>query len=415
MRLFWLVPLSLVASLSAADVSLLAGAGVRTITPQQSVFLAGLKSNRRSTGVHDELYARALAWSDGTTTVLVVGLDLIGLLRPDVLEVQERLAERGVPTEHLLIAATHVHSGPDTIGIWGPEPTVSGVDPEYMAFLKDQIVAAAEEAYRSLKPARLSVGTAEIPDGVAYNARVPGLYDRTVRVLRFEEPQGAPIGTLVQFTAHPETLWSDSTLLTADYVAIVYRRLDAQAGGITVFVNGALGGMVTVDSQGRHTFEEAERIGSAVAEIALEALRQAQPIEDPAIGAASRTFRTPLENENFRALARLGVLPGGLTEEQLTTETHLIQIGNEVAIVTIPGELLPRLGFVIQERVRESLQTPTVFLFGLTNDELGYILPEDEFGTERYRYESSMSVGRAIGSDLLRAVEEMLKEIQKTD
>src|ERR1044071_7067022 len=109
--------------------SFLAGSASRVITPtpgEQPIFLAGFQHDRRALAVHSELYARALALRLDDLAFVLVVCDLIGLGRPDVDDIRAALAARDIQAE-LVVACTHTHSGPDTIGLWGPEPTTSGV------------------------------------------------------------------------------------------------------------------------------------------------------------------------------------------------------------------------------------------------------------------------------------------------
>ncbi|HEY3230097.1 MAG TPA: hypothetical protein VGJ87_12820, partial [Roseiflexaceae bacterium] len=117
----------------------LAGAAARIITPplgERPVFLAGFEGNRRATAVHSDLYARALALRLGDQVAILVACDLIGLERGDVEEIRAMLPARDIDPNGLVVACTHTHSGPDTLGLWGPDQATSGVDPVYMAAVK---------------------------------------------------------------------------------------------------------------------------------------------------------------------------------------------------------------------------------------------------------------------------------------
>src|SRR6476661_4598945 len=101
----------------------LAGAATRIITPplgDRPVFLAGFQGGRRATAVHSDLYARALALRLGERVAILVACDLIGLSAPDVEDMRPMLAARDIDPDALVVACTHTHSGPDTIGLWGP-------------------------------------------------------------------------------------------------------------------------------------------------------------------------------------------------------------------------------------------------------------------------------------------------------
>ena len=84
------------------------------------------------------LYARALALSDGKTTIVLCALDLIGFFQQDVRDVIDRVKAEH-PQTHIVIASTHTHHGPDTQGLWGPDDKTRGVDEAYLADLKQNI------------------------------------------------------------------------------------------------------------------------------------------------------------------------------------------------------------------------------------------------------------------------------------
>ena len=266
-----------------------------------------------------------------------------------------------------------------------------------MRFLAVQIADAAAEAYANRRPAEVSVGARTIPPGVARNARVPE-YDDELRVLQFTGAEGGTIATLVNFTAHPEVLWSDSTALTAEYPGHVYRLVEEAFGGVAVFINGALGGMATVQVT-EPTFAECERVGTVVAMTAIDAANSARVVS-PLLHHERRVFTTPMANLQFRAAVDAGIVPVGPSTDTVETEVSLVRIG-DLAIATVPGELLPSLGFELRDAMIERLGVESPFILGLANDELGYILAEDQFDQPLYKYEASMSVGREIGAAVL--------------
>jgi len=84
-------------------------------------------------------------------------------------------------------------------------------------------------------------------------------------------------------------------------------------------------------------------------------------------------------------------------------QVNYIKIG-DAQIATFPGEVLPKLGF----RVKDAMESKYKFVFGLANDELGYILAEEDFNKELYKYEKSMSIGSKIGTMTTEALTKML-------
>ncbi len=209
---------------------------------------------------------------------------------------------------------------------------------------------------------------------------------------------GRSIATLVNFSCHPEALWSDNRLITADFPGYLCSAIETSRGGIALYVNGALGGMVTVDvrtdGKGRetHSFGEAKRIGAALAMKALEALDKGKDLVIPWIKVHRKEVAIPAENWRFRLAKRLGVIQRSLKAKRVLTEVWYINLG-DVQIITVPGEILPDLGLRLKAHMRGKYQ----FLFGLANDELGYILLEEDYDDDLYKYERSMSVGPEAG------------------
>src|SRR3954471_14928217 len=80
---------------SAATAELRVGAAKRTITPDLAkhgpVYMAGFGQNRKATGVHDDLYARCIAFSSGARPLVFCGVDLIGLFWDDVQKIRRNV------------------------------------------------------------------------------------------------------------------------------------------------------------------------------------------------------------------------------------------------------------------------------------------------------------------------------------
>ena len=86
----------------------------------------------------------------------------------------------------------------------------------------------------------------------------------------------------------------------------------------------------------------------------------------------------------------------------IMTEVNVINIG-KAQIITMPGEVLPSIGY----RLREAMTSKYKFQIGLGNDELGYIIPADEW--DPTQYEESMSVGMQTGIAMEEILTEMLE------
>ncbi|MBX3470726.1 MAG: neutral/alkaline non-lysosomal ceramidase N-terminal domain-containing protein [Planctomycetes bacterium] len=377
---------------------LLAGAAKVDITPEHDMYMGGSKILRRSQGVHDPIWARALALRRGDVTLVIISADLVGLHHHHVEVVRARLAARA-PGAAVLVHATHNHAGPDTLGMWGLPPLWTGVDEGYQARLLQALTQAADVAIADLGPARLRWGQVQAPtEGISKNRRDPALIDRTVTALGLDRPDGAPVATLVHYACHPEAVTSSNRLLSADFPQALYTAVEAaRPGSVALFLNGPLGGMVTTDTRAR-TFEEADRIGAALGALALDALAGGHDApDDLALAAASHPLWMPIQNRRYHLGSSLGIFAGRPFDGGHTrTEVQALRLG-PVVLLAAPGEVLPRLGYQLQRLI----DAPVALVVSLGNDELGYLIPEDEFDADRFRYERTVSPG-PLAAPLLR-------------
>ena len=146
--------------------ALKAGAAKATITPDvkaTKVYMAGFDNNRVATGVHDDLYVRCLALGAGQQTLALCEADVIGLFYDDVLKVREKVKAQAPEVTEVIVASSHDHEGPDTLGLWGPTPLESGMDEKYMDWLDDRITSTALQAVHSMQDARMTLARDDHP------------------------------------------------------------------------------------------------------------------------------------------------------------------------------------------------------------------------------------------------------------
>jgi hypothetical protein len=373
-----------------------AGAAAVDVTPVGlDVWLGGFGQARKATGVHDPLYARALALQVGDVKVVLVAIDTIGLSSHHAARVRERLAKR-LPPLCVLVCATHDHSAPDTLGLWGPNLVSTGVSPAFLEQVLDGAARAAEGALDALRPARLRLSRTRAPSGVSKNKRDPEVIDREILVIAADDANdGKPLATAVVFACHPEVMFGQNTLVTADYPGVLLRAIEKRRGGTGVFLNGPLGGMVTPDVKA-HTFEEMDRVGTALADASIAALESATTVDRADLVWVHRSITIPIQNRGFIAFRKLGVFDrpfasGGYVE----SEVNALKLG-PLTLATVPGEALPKLGFEVKP------DAPFSAVLALAGDELGYLIPEEAFADEkRYRYEKTVSPG-PLATTLIR-------------
>jgi hypothetical protein len=394
----------------------IAGSAKVKLTPhKQGVRIAGHGHyHKRSKGVLDDIYGRVLYLDGGSQAVVLVSVDFIGLMLPRVERIRDRISReyRG----SILIASTHNHAGPDTLGLWGPAlfgvlPVRCGVDPDYLNWVEDRLARAILQAVANARPARLFAGRFLAPEGLAQNLREPEDVPREVLVLRAAGLDGYTIGTVVNYANHPESLQDDNRWLSADFPGVLCDQVDLALGGTTLFFSRPAGGML--EPNNRPDDPEADRLayrkrlGGALAEgVIRQAIGGMQEFK-PVLRLYRRRFELPIQAGGLVDLAiTLRLLePRPLRDNHLTTEAALVDLG-PVQLLTIPGEPTPEAG----RAFAQELSAPYRMIVTLGMDELAYILTERQWNDPRFEYERSDSVGPEIFGRIRKVVRQLAQE-----
>jgi hypothetical protein len=306
------------ASFAWAQPRLHVGFAEAEITPDlhtgRPVWIAGYGPGRKATGVHDPLMARGLVLDDGQQKFALVSVDLVGLQYPAVKEIRARLDGFA----YVMVSSTHNHEGPDVIGIWGRTAFERGVDDRYLDMVIERVVELVRRAESQAVPATAQYGTAR-DDTLLGDSRLPKVYDGVLRVVRFgHQADGRPLGLLVQWNCHPESLGSKNTQLTADFPYATVAALRDKHHCPVAYFTGPVGGLMAppdhrVKNAAGETlsdgnFEYAEAYGREVAALADRALAAAQPLDLTPLAAFARPVAIPLANPYYQLARSLGVL-----------------------------------------------------------------------------------------------------------
>lgn len=334
--------------------------------------------------VHDELKARIAVFRKDDLTVALVGADLFGMSATDIRVIRDAATRAGVT--QTLFGMSHNHAAGDTIGVYGHYPT------EYVQHIQKQTEAGIIEALAAMQPVvKLVSASEELPmdgarvAGLFRNARNPGVVDPTLSVIQALDAAGKPITTIVNFACHVESLQAGAREVSADFPGYMCEQIRKEGGGQPVFLNGAVGGMVSGDNPER-THESSHEMGLKLAAIVKDLAKSAQPSAEFRFSAVRHDLEIPVTNPAFKPLFETGARP--VRKGRVITDMIYFSLG-EAQIVSLPGELLPEVSFEILEQMDGF---PRI-LVGLANDQLGYILPPSDFRDDYY--EESMSVGPA--------------------
>jgi hypothetical protein len=440
--LAWLTSPSESSAVAEAPAPLRAGFAEADITPSlkgKTVYLAGFGQNRQATGVHDPLKARVVVLLHEQQKLALVSLDVVGFFHPQVVQLRERL-----PGFQVLVSSTHNHEGPDTLGLWGPNPFLSGVDSDYLKVIENRVVAAVQQAEAAARPVTGRIGTARAPELLRDNREPYVKHDELV-ALQLLDAEQKTAGLIVQWNCHPETLESKNTLVSSDFVGPAVAYLQERQHCPVVYLTGTVGGLMTSlgvdlrDERGRPfedaSFAKTAEYGRRVGQLAEQALRNAQPLQLTPLQVRTREIYLPMTNRLYQLGRQLGVLkreaylwtgdprhaePAPAEEYRkplcLRTEVGWLRLG-DLEAAAFPGEVYPELvldqvqdpadpGADFPKAPREpgiyrQLNGKYHLMIGLANDEIGYIIPKrqwDEkapfcYGRQKAQYGEGNSVG----------------------
>lgn len=391
-----------------------AGAAQVDITPAAGIPLTGFIAREGpSTGIHDRIFARALALEIESQRVILIACDLLALDAPYVAAARAAIHDAtGILEDHILISCTHTHSGPATI----PLRDCGEVDAAYLTHLKSRLVTAAQETLTGLRRARVGSGCGQVKKGTL-NRRQPGTpVDSDLSLVAIQDLAGQTLAVLANFTCHPVCLDHTNRLVSADYPGVWSRIIQEKTQAIGLFTNGAAGD-INPEKMGR--FEYAEELGSALAAETLRLLEHIEFHEPRSLAVANEWLNLPLNpHPTAEALSKeiasrrlllsaakdagddqlckihtalLGWAATTLADmnnqqapASMPAEIQVIHLG-EIVLVGIPGEIFSELG----KQIKNLDPSRQVMVLGYTNNDIGYIPTHQAYETGGYEVEEA--------------------------
>lgn len=391
-----------------------AGAARADITPEdvRNTYVAGFGMSKRAKGVHMPLQATAVyIEADDGDGVVLVSLDLVGLLKVWIDRIRDRVTR--IAGDRVVVACTHTHAGPDTLGYWGPSifgvfPRSDGKNPAYMHRLVNTVAACVDQAVESAREATATAVSFEGDAGWARNDRNGGGRDDSVVAVAFDDARRR-VATIVHYASHPETLWEHNTLLSPDFVGPLRRTIEEKVGGEVAFFNGPLGAMLTPDCHAGEKDIDAriayiDTLGGEIGARVVAELDEASAFDVPTLNYTPRPVRLANTNWRYKLLERLGLVDVVTRKDGgVDSVAHTLTFG-PVALATAPGEPCPELG----ARIKARMPGEHRLLVSLCEDEFGYILEPAMFDDKEYGYEQTMSLGRDTADTLIDALGDFL-------
>ncbi|MCB1152950.1 hypothetical protein KDL45_04815 [bacterium] len=331
--------------------------------------------------VHGPLKTSVAVFEDPVTKTRVayVSADLYLILQHDTEAIRARVP-KSLGIDYLVVAPSHNHMGPDTLGMmglsgksvadilkiaYGPKTDApSGINPIWFERFMDTIVQSLEKAVGSMQPARMRLGKTRFSFGMA-DEREPKIIDDDLMTMQLIGADQTPIATIVQGTCHPESvlIYGDERYTNVDYAGLSGRALEAwgrtlspgfpgyvrkyvreNGGGVPLYFSGPVGAMVSnifekvwdpeahpeypITANPETVPEEIKvptdyrmmhLMGREMGKAAMASLKDGETVDAGRVSYVRKEILVPLQNPMFRLISGMGILgysQGALYDDQ---------------------------------------------------------------------------------------------------
>lgn len=391
--------------------------------------------------------------------MVFIQVDTCALSVEDVEAVRAEISIRtGYPGESVMIHASHTHTAPDMIGLFGLPREL-----RYLKDLKGQLVDAAA-SIRPEIPVNVFIGRGQAP-ALSFNRRwflddgsvvtnplkrhpgrlrPEGRVDPGIRMVAFRDASGTDRALFVNVSNHTDTIGADA--VSADWPGFMERDIAAGLGrDIPVFPFIAPQGNINhfdfEDARGQTSYEEARRLGAAYATAALDVFPSMRRVPVDRLAARLITIPIPprkVEASDIARARRIIVRSGreqgsehrDLTSEDLAKENPAVEkifaenllrfveekppfypvplqavtLGN-IAFASIPAEPFVEVGLDIMAIEGYDMIIPVA----LANGYYGYLPIEEAFG--RGGYETRPGVSSRLDTGAARTITSAFRDM----
>jgi len=361
------------------------------ITPQTPTLMSGYSARKTPfTGVHDELFASALYFTNDKDKLLLITSDLIGYPSDYIDAIKKIISSKlRMPAANIMITAVHNHGGPVTKTY--EKDTPPSVD-EYVKVLQEKLVTLAVEASGNVTPVKMGTGTgtcslninrrALFSNGsIGLGRNIDGPCDHELKVTRFENMNGKTMAVLINWPCHGTASGQDNYQITGDWPGAAARYIKKEVGSdvVVAVTAGASADINPVYGPGSN-FREIEAVGFHVATETVKVLAgiTAYPLHSIDARYTSMTFPGKQRGKDNFPPATLEKGPD--TEIRLT----VLKIGNLV-LAGVSGELMTEIGMHIKERSPYS----NTLVVTHCNGSSGYICTDKAFKEGGYEIQTT--------------------------
>lgn len=424
-------------------------------------FLAGSLepiAGREPTEILDDQRVRVYALSDSVSgTVVHAVIDGFGLSRGDVEEIRARLEEFAKANDIISInvSVLHQHSCIDTLGMNVPlapalilntgnaatdgklEDYMVQKNPEFMENLFTKTVNSIKKAVKDMKVGSLYFGTVDITNLIR-DKREPKVYDGNLNRLRFVPADESAETWIVEGGIHATSLGASPETLTGDYPYYMEQVVNA-AGANFVYIQGAELAITTDSSplslpESYTRVEKMKAYGKALGEKVV-GINNDVALE-PVLNIKHEEITLDVDNGILTLASREGILNAVIVKNgkdaygndayQMITEIGYMELGNKVAAFLTPGELDPVIllgGATTSDEswsgdswdyapLKDCTGCEYNLVFGLCNDQAGYILTDNEYHSLLCENEEVNIVSRTSGSTITQGFMDLIDSVK---
>ncbi len=422
----------------------------------KKVYMAGTLEpfkGRQPTEVVDDQQVRTYAITDsmGGTVVHAV-IDGYGIASGDVAKIRARLEDfakkNGIVS--INVSVLHQHSCIDTLGMAAPllpalivnpilsifgigtDKFIGGKTPEFMENLYSTVADTVVKAVENMKDGTLYYGSIDSSEYI-FDKREPKVIDPEIHRFRFvPNDETANEIWICEAGIHAVGAGVSTSKLCGDFPYYLRESVKNANGADVVFVQGAelaiTGNYESLEFDGEVAGAKPKALGEALAKKLL-AITNDEKLA-PVLNIAHENIYIKLDNQILELAIREGLVSSTLAKDKngytAISEIGYMELGNKIGIMIVPGEISPELlwGGVIEKDktwtgkswdyppFAETAKVEKLLCFGLANDQIGYIIPDNDYRSMFTENEEINAGSKVSASTIAKSFADLIKKVK---
>lgn len=400
--------------------NLMAGAAKIIITPSKPIPMSGYGGRKDPfKGVHDDIYARVIVFSDGKNKAAIISTELVGISNIFWLETTEAIEKKtGIKRDFIFLSAVHNHNGPST-NVYNESNTPDVAD--YTKELKEKIVSTTAAALKNMVPVNIGAGKGECRMNINRRAqngkgqialgRNPyGPCDQEVGVIRIDDKAGKPVSIMMNWPCHAVVLGPKNYRITGDWPGAASRYVEKDfpenfVAPVTIGASGDInplyGPHIDFENNNAYAFGK-DAIGEDLGKESLRVSKEMKMFSGGTISATQRLVSVASKDEDVPGRFQQ---PNSTKNGSLEIRLSALRIGN-IILTGVSGEVFNQ----ISVRMRKQSPYTNTFMITHCNGSSGYLVTEESYAEGGYEVNSTRAktgAEKAIIENLLEMINEL--------